>query len=63
MIDLKELNDLLPVDGLVVIRREKGKTVSVRLVKEDEHISTLNAMLEVAKLAGYSIVAPNGNKL
>lgn len=63
MIDLKELNDLLPVDGLVVIRREKGKTVGLRLVKEDEHISTLNAMLEVAKLAGYSIVAPNGNKL
>jgi hypothetical protein len=63
MIDLKELNDLLPVDGLVVIRREKGNTVGLRLVKEDEHISTLIAMLEVAKLAGYSIVAPNGNKL
>lgn len=63
MIDLKELNDLLPDDGLVLIRRENGKTVGMRLVNSDEHISPLNAMLEVAKSVGYSIVAPDGNKL
>ncbi|AYO37418.1 hypothetical protein [Serratia sp. P2ACOL2] len=63
MIDLEELNNLLPENGFVVIRRENGETVGLRLVKGDEHISTLNAMLEVAKLAGYSIVAPDGNTL
>ncbi|MMZ41469.1 hypothetical protein D3C76_1468200 [compost metagenome] len=57
------LNEHLPDNGLVVVRRKDGRTIGLRLVKDDEHISTLYAMLEVAKLAGYSIVAPDGNKL
>lgn len=63
MFDSNGLNEFLPDNGLVVVRRKDGRTIGLRLVKDDEHISTLNAMLEVAKLAGYSIVAPDGNKL
>jgi hypothetical protein len=55
--------DYLPRDGRVVVQCKDGHVVNVRKVYPDEHIASFNALIELAKLAGYSVVSPDGNKL
>ncbi len=37
------------------MRIEHGSVVSVRMIAEDEHIATINALIDIAKSAGYRI--------
>lgn len=37
---------------------EHGSVVSVRMIAEDEHIATINALIDIAKSAGYKIENP-----
>ena len=63
VIDKKDAGDLLPDDGDVLITCEKGKIKKARIVHSDEHVATLNALFELAKLTGYTIIKPDGNML
>ncbi|WP_440864494.1 hypothetical protein [Symbiopectobacterium purcellii] len=42
------------------MRIEHGSVVSVRMIAEDENIATLNALIDIAKSAGYRIEKPGG---
>ncbi|WP_213680076.1 hypothetical protein [Serratia marcescens] len=63
MIDFEDLLKSLPNTGRVVITCEKGSITGTRIVKENEHIASFNALIDLAKSAGYSVVRPDGNAL
>lgn len=63
MIDSEGLLKLLPNTGRVVITYEHGLITGARLVKENEHIASFNALIDLAKSAGYSVVRPDGKAL
>ncbi|AUV39963.1 hypothetical protein ACVB2U_002748 [Klebsiella pneumoniae] len=63
MVDKKDAGDLLPDDGDVLITCENGKIKKTRKVHPDEHVATLNALFELAKLTGYTIIKPDGTML
>ncbi|EJA2550654.1 hypothetical protein MWS75_002687 [Serratia marcescens] len=63
MIDFECLIKSLPSTGRVVITCEKGVITGTRIVKENEYIASFNALIDLAKLAGYSVVRPDGNAL
>ncbi|WJV61025.1 hypothetical protein PCO87_14250 [Pectobacteriaceae bacterium C52] len=63
MIDIDEVISGLSENCRVLIKCEHGQVVSVRIVGDDEHIATLNALIDLAKSAGYKIVTPNNNRL
>ncbi|MND14247.1 hypothetical protein D3C80_44320 [compost metagenome] len=63
MVDKKGAGDLLPDDGDLLITCEKGKVTKIRRVYPDEHTATLNALLELAKMSGYTIIKPDGTVL
>ncbi|MFJ5331697.1 hypothetical protein [Pectobacterium versatile] len=45
--------------GRVLVYVENGKTTSDRALSESEHIGDLNAFLDLARMAGYQIQAPD----
>ncbi|SLJ96087.1 hypothetical protein SAMN03159434_102494 [Enterobacter sp. NFR05] len=55
MIEIEEVTEQLPADGRVLITCKNGVICSVRQVHENEHVATLNALIEIAKMAGYTI--------
>lgn len=63
VVDKKDAGDLLPDDGDVLITCENGKIKKTRIVHSDEHVATLNALFELAKLTGYTIIKPDGTML
>lgn len=63
MIDIEDLIKSLPNTGRVVITCENGSITGSLIVKENEHIASFNALIDLAKSAGYSIVRPDGNAL
>ncbi|KAB5494657.1 hypothetical protein F8564_19835 [Serratia sp. RJAL6] len=63
MIDIKDLVKSLPGRGRMVISCEYGVITGIRVVKDNEHIASLNALIDLAKSAGYSVVRPDGNAL
>ena len=63
VVDKKDAGDLLPDDGDVLITCENGKIKKTRIVYSDEHVATLNALFELAKLSGYTIIKPDGTVL
>lgn len=52
----------LPDDSRVVLSLRNGKVVSVRDIHTDEFIASLSALMEMAKLAGFSITKPDGSE-
>ncbi len=63
VVDKNDAGVLLPDDGDVLIRCKSGKARKLRDVKPDEHVATLNALFELAKLSGYTIIKPDGTVL
>lgn len=63
VVDKRHAGDILPDDGAVLITCEKGVIKKTRIVHPDEHVATLNALFELAKLSGYTIIKPDGNML
>ncbi len=63
MITKQEAINNLPSNGRMLIRCENGYVMSMRSVQDNEHIATFNALIDLAKQAGYSIVSPDGSKL
>lgn len=63
VVEKNEAGVLLPDDGDVLLRCKSGKVGKIRDLKPDEHVATLNALFELAKLSGYTIIKPDGTVL
>lgn len=63
MIIEQETINCLPSDGRVLLRCEGGRVTSARALRENEHVASLNALIDIAKQSGYSVVSPDGNTL
>lgn len=63
LIEESEPNDNLPRNGRALVVCENGKIISVREVCADEFVASLNALIDLAKSAGYTIVKPDGTTL
>ncbi|HAU5712381.1 TPA: hypothetical protein JD348_00355 [Serratia marcescens] len=63
MIIEQDIINNLPSDGRVLLRCEGGRITSVRTLRDNEHIASFNALIDLAKSAGYSVVRPDGNAL
>lgn len=50
----------LPYDGRVLLRCEGGRITSARKLRDNEHVASLNALIDMAKQSGYSVVSPDG---
>ena len=56
MIEIAEVIEQLPADGRVLITCKDGVICSIRDVHENEHVASLNVLIELAKRAGYTII-------
>lgn len=63
MIIEQDIINNLPYNGRVLLRCEGGRVTSTRTLRECEHIASLNALIDLAKQSGYSVVSPDGNTL
>ncbi|MGP0842567.1 MULTISPECIES: hypothetical protein [Serratia] len=63
MIDIKDLVKALPSTGRVIFTCDHGVITGTRILKDNECIASLNALIDLAKSAGYSVVRPDGNAL
>ncbi len=60
MIIEQDIIKKLPSDGRVLLRCEGGRITSARTLRDNEHIASLNALIDIAKQSGYSVVSPDG---
>lgn len=60
MIIEQEIIKNLPSDGRVLLRCEDGQITSARILRDNEHVASLNALIDMAKQSGYSVVSPDG---
>lgn len=56
MIEIAEVVEKLPADGRVLITCKDGVICSICDVHENEHVASLNVLIELAKRAGYTII-------
>jgi hypothetical protein len=63
MVDVTDVIKKLPANCYVAIRVKDNKVVGTRDIKHDEFILTFKALIEIQKLAGYTVVSPEGIKL
>lgn len=63
VVEKNEAVGLPPDDGAVLVTYENGKVSKTRKVHDDEHVASLNALFEMAKLSGYTIIKPDGTVL
>ncbi|QKJ86674.1 hypothetical protein PMPD1_1724 [Paramixta manurensis] len=63
MADFKDIDETLPSDGRVLVKFHNGRVVSVRIIRDDEHIASFRALIELAGQAGYQIFTPEGKPL
>lgn len=55
MIAKEEAASYLPENGRILITCKNGDIASMRVVHDNEHVASLNALFELAKLAGYTV--------
>lgn len=63
VVEKNEAVGLPPDDGAVLVTYKNGKVSKTRKVHDDEHVASLNALFEMAKLSGYTIIKPDGTVL
>ncbi|MBP0999910.1 hypothetical protein [Serratia fonticola] len=63
MANMTDAINALPANCYVAIRKVNNKVVGTRNIKDDEFILTFKALIEIQKLAGYTVVSPEGIKL
>ncbi len=63
MIIEQDIINNLPYEGRVLLRCEGGRITSVRPLRDNEHVASLNALIDIAKQSGYSVVSSDGNTL
>ncbi|EPK1101523.1 hypothetical protein RFC91_003895 [Klebsiella pneumoniae] len=63
MVEKNETGGQIPDDGTVLVTYKNGKINAIRKVHDNEHVSSLNALFDLAKLSGYTIIKPDGTVL
>ncbi|HID4048090.1 TPA: hypothetical protein ACXE9F_004623 [Pluralibacter gergoviae] len=56
MFEKSAVGEVLPDNGRVLLTCKNGKVTAARVIHDDEHITTLKSLFELAELAGYIIV-------
>lgn len=56
MLDKTEAGRYLPDDGRVLFTCKNGKVTATRVIYDDEHVASLKALIELVKMAGYTVV-------
>lgn len=60
MVDVADFIGSLPANCYIAIRIVDGQIIGTRDIKEDEFILTFKALIEIQKMAGYTVVSPEG---
>lgn len=60
MADMTDAINALPANCYVAIRKVNNQVVGTRDIKDDEFILTFKALIEIQKMAGYTVVSPEG---
>ncbi|MGM0512972.1 MAG: hypothetical protein ACQER3_09840 [Pseudomonadota bacterium] len=60
MADMTDAINALPANCYVAIRMVNNRVVGTRDIKDDEFILTFKALIEMQKMAGYTVVSPEG---
>ena len=63
MFEKSAVGEVLPDNGRVLLTCKNGKVITVRVIHDDEHITTLKSLFELAELAGYTVVKKDKNTL
>ncbi|EPN3198961.1 hypothetical protein KBU53_13300 [Enterobacter hormaechei subsp. xiangfangensis] len=63
VIEKSEVGDHLPDNGRVLVTLRNGKVSAIRLAHDDEHLTTLKSLFELAELSGFSIVEKDKTKV
>jgi hypothetical protein len=58
MISNKQLVELLPTDGRMVIEVENGEIISIVTIPDDHLIASLDVLRELLERAGYVVHEP-----
>lgn len=59
----QEAGSYLPENGRALVTCENGKVTNVRIVHDDEHTASLKTLLELVKLAGYTVIKNDESQL
>lgn len=60
MVNMTDAINALPANCYVAIRKVNNKVVGTRNIKDDEFILTFKTLIEIQKMAGYTVVSPEG---
>ena len=63
MIEKSEVGDHLPDNGRVLVTLRNGKISALRIAHDDEHLTSLKSLFELAELSGFSIVEKDKTKV
>ena len=63
MRDKTEAGRYLPEDGRVLFTCKNGKIASARILYDDEYVASLKVLIELASMAGYTVVVEDDPKL
>ncbi|TKI06390.1 hypothetical protein FCN80_10240 [Martelella alba] len=63
MFDFSEIIKYVPASCRVMITIENGHFITYRVLADDEHIASINAFVEIAKLAGYTVQHPRNKSV
>ncbi len=63
MLDKTEAGRYLPEDGRVLFTCKNGKITSARVIYDDEHVASLKALIELVKMAGYTVELEDDPKM
>ncbi|NMP26873.1 hypothetical protein GW590_08350 [Rahnella sp. SAP-1] len=55
---INDMPFILPKNGRILLSITDGEVSSAEILRDDMHIVTLAALLEIAERAGYKIIAP-----
>ncbi|WP_336854595.1 hypothetical protein [Pseudescherichia vulneris] len=63
MLDKTEASRFLPDEGRVLFTCKDGKIASARILYDDEYVASLETLIDLASMAGYSVVLEDDSKL
>lgn len=59
MINIENLIQYLPTDGVAILYCKDGEIMSVESLRKDQFVTTILAVIETLEIAGYVITIPN----
>lgn len=51
----------LPESGRVLLQMTSGDIADAEILRDDQHVQSLQAFLEIAEFAGYKVIPPEND--